>query len=289
MGGDTEREVSLMSGKEVFKSLNLLGHQVVKVDGRDYKFLSHEDYKMDLIFNALHGGIGENGVLQGFFDDLKMPYTGSGVIASSLAMNKILAKKIFAESGINVAKDKLADINDVIEKDPMSRPYVLKPIDGGSSIDIEIIDKNFDTKILTAKNNKTNYFVEQFIEGKELSVAIIDNEILGIIEIKYVENFYNYNAKYKASETKYVLPKNISSKVREKLNKYALSAHRSLGCKGLTRADFILPITHPDDPVLLEINTLPGLTTHSLVPKIANNCGISYDNLIAKIIHGAIN
>jgi len=204
-------------------------------------------------------------------------------------MNKILAKKIFTESGINVAKDQLADINDVIEKDPMSRPYVLKPIDGGSSIDIEIIDKNFDTKILTAKNNKTNYFVEQFIEGKELSVAIIDNEILGIIEIKYVENFYNYKAKYKASETKYVLPKNISSRAREKLSKYALSAHKSLGCKGLTRADFILPLNHPGDPVLLEINTLPGLTTHSLVPKIANNCGISYDNLIAKIIHGAIN
>ena len=289
MGGDTEREVSLMSGKEVFKSLNLLGHQVIKVDGRDYKLLSHEDYKMDLIFNALHGGIGENGVLQGFFDDLKIPYTGSGVLASSLAMNKILAKKIFTESGINVAKDKLADINDVIKKDPMSRPYVLKPIDGGSSIDIEIIDKNFDTKILTAKKNKTNYFVEQFIEGKELSVAIIDNEILGIIEIKYVENFYNYKAKYKASETKYVLPKNISSRAREKLSKYALSAHKSLGCKGLTRADFILPLNHPGDPVLLEINTLPGLTTHSLVPKIANNCGISYDNLIAKIIHGAIN
>ena len=291
MGGISgEREISILTGNAVLEACNKIGYDTTQIIlGENINGIIEELQSMDKIFISLHGGIGENGVLQGFFDDLKIPYTGSGVLASSLAMNKILAKKIFTESGINVAKDQLADINDVIEKDPMSRPYVLKPIDGGSSIDIEIIDKNFDTKILTAKKNKTNYFVEQFIEGKELSVAIIDNEILGIIEIKYVENFYNYNAKYKASETKYVLPKNISSIAREKLNKYALSAHKSLGCKGLTRADFILPITHPDDPVLLEINTLPGLTTHSLVPKIANNCGISYDNLIAKIIHGAIN
>ena len=289
MGGYTEREVSLLSGNEVANSLISLGHDVRKIDSKNFKLLSFKDYDIDLIFNALHGGMGENGVLQGFFELTGLPYTGSGVLASSMAMNKIIAKVMFSRVGINVAKDKLVDIRNIIKKDPMPRPYVLKPVDGGSSIDVEIIDKNFDTKSLYKKDTRNNYFVEQFIDGREFSVAVLDDNVLGIIEIKYSENFYNYNAKYKNSKTRYIIPTDINNSTKNKLEEYALKAHKALGCRGLTRSDFRLPINQLENPVLLEINTSPGLTSHSLVPKIANNSGLSYDELIAKILDRALN
>jgi len=289
MGGHTEREVSLLSGNEVAKSLISLGHDVKKVDSKNFKLLSFKDYDIDLIFNALHGGMGENGVIQGFFELTGLPYTGSGVLASSMAMNKIIAKAMFSRAGINVAKDKLVDIRNIIKKDPMPRPYVLKPVDGGSSIDVEIIDKNFDIETLYTKNTSKDYFVEQFIDGREFSVAVLDNSVLGIIEIKYSENFYNYNAKYKNSKTRYIIPTDISYSTKNKLEEYALKAHRALGCRGLTRSDFRLPVNQLENPVLLEINTSPGLTSHSLVPKIAKNSGLSYDELIVKILDRALN
>ena len=289
MGGDTEREVSLLSGNEVANSLISLGHAVRKIDSKNFKLLSFKDYDIDLIFNALHGGMGENGVLQGFFELTGLPYTGSGVLASSMAMNKIIAKVMFSRAGINVAKDKLVDIQNIIKKDPMPRPYVLKPVDGGSSIDVEIIDKNFDTESLYKKDTRNNYFVEQFIDGREFSVAVLDDNVLGIIEIKYSENFYNYNAKYKNSKTRYIIPTDISNSTKNKLEEYALKAHKALGCRGLTRSDFRLPANQLENPVLLEINTSPGLTSHSLVPKIAKYSGLSYDELIAKILDRALN
>ena len=141
-GGETEREVSLMTAKNVSNSLKHLGHSVEEIDTKSNNLLSYTYKEIDLIFNALHGGIGENGCLQGFLDTIKIPYTGSGVMASSLAMNKIISKMLFAKFDINVAEDRIVNIKEIMEKDPMSRPYVLKPIEGGSSIDVVIIDKN---------------------------------------------------------------------------------------------------------------------------------------------------
>ncbi len=287
-GGETEREVSLMTAKNVSNSLKHLGHSVEEIDTKSNNLLSYTYKGIDLIFNALHGGIGENGCLQGFLDTIKIPYTGSGVMASSLAMNKIISKMLFAKFDINVAADKIVNIKEIMEKDPMSRPYVLKPIEGGSSIDVVIIDKNFDMKKLSLSESGSKFFAEKFIAGREFSVAVIGDEILGIIEIKFNESFYNYKAKYKDSKTFFNFPNDMKIELKDKLEEYSLKAHRSLGCKGLTRADFIIPNSHPIDPVLLEINTLPGLTTHSLVPKIAQNKGLSYDDLIAKIIDEAI-
>ena len=288
MGGETEREVSLMTGTRVSQSLNLLGHEVKKLDMKNFNLLSYNYKSIDLIFNALHGGMGENGMLQGFFDSIGMPYTGSGVMASALAMNKVFSKILFSKYGINVAKDKLVDIKNIIHNEPMRRPYVLKPIDGGSSIDIEVIDKHFEIKSLRIEKYSSNFFAEEYIQGRELSVAILGNEILGIIEIKFGEKFYNYNAKYKNSKTEYIFPKDISLYTKNKLEENALKAHKALACKGLTRADFIVPLKDPKNPVLLEINTLPGLTMHSLVPKIALNNGLPYEELISKIVSEAL-
>ena len=179
-------------------------------------------------------------------------------------------------------------MKDFLISDPIKRPYVLKPVDGGSSIDTEIIDLNFDKKSIKFKNSSSDFFVEEFIEGREFSVAVMGDEVLGIIEIAFSESFYNYHAKYKSSETKYVFPIDLNTRARTKIEEDALIAHKSIGCKGLTRSDFIVPYDKPDQPIILEINTLPGLTSHSLVPKIALNSGISYKELISRIISEAI-
>ena len=285
-GGYTEREVSLMSANAVKFSLLRIGHKVTEIDISKSEFLNYSLDNFDLVFNALHGGIGENGVVQSICEFKNTPYTGSAVLASSVAMNKVLAKKVFKSVNINIAKSTVSNIDDIKNKEPFDRPFIIKPIDGGSSIGVNIIDK--DTILNNLKFNDKNFLVESYIEGKEVAVAVIDNKVLGMIEIKFEENFYDYKSKYESNNTKYIIPEDLSENQKTLLKNFALSAHTSLGCKGVTRSDFIVPNEESKAPVLLEINTLPGLTKHSLVPKIAKNNGLSFDDLITKIIEDAL-
>ena len=285
-GGYTERDVSIMSAKEVESSLKRLGHKVTKIDISKEDFCHYSENNIDLIFNSLHGGIGENGVIQSVCELKSIPYTGSAVLASAIAMNKVLAKKVFNSMNINTANSLVSNINDIKKNEPMERPYVIKPIDGGSSLGVNIIKKDSNLDKLELSDKKI--LVETYVAGKEIAVAIIENHILGMIEIQHDEIFYDYKSKYKSSETKYVIPKNIGAYQKELLESFSLSAHKILGCKGVTRADFIVPYEPSIQPVLLEINTLPGLTKHSLVPKIAQNNGINFDDLISMIIKDAL-
>jgi D-alanine-D-alanine ligase len=286
LGGFVEREVSLLSGKEVKSSLSRLGHKVKTIDIAKYNLLHVNTENIDLIFNSLHGGIGENGVIQSVCEIKKIPYTSSNVLSSALAMNKVLSKKIFASDGINVPKGIVANIQDIILNDPLPRPYVVKPIDGGSSVGVEIITKDKDLNSIKFSDNQM--LIESYIEGREVAVAVIDKKILGMIEITYTEDFYDYDAKYFSEKTKYFIPENLNINHKDMLKKFSMSAHKSLGCKGVTRSDFIIPYNNSDEPILLEINTLPGLTKHSLVPKIAKNAGINFDSLIEMIIKDAL-
>lgn len=285
-GGYTEKDVSIMSAKEVESSLKRLGHKVTKIDPSKEDFCHYSLYNIDLIFNSLHGGIGENGVIQSICELKGIPYTGSAVLASAIAMNKMLAKKVFSSMNINTADSLVSNINDIKKSEPMERPYVIKPIDGGSSLGVNIIKK--DTNLDKLELSDKNFLVESYVAGKEIAVAIIENHILGMIEIQHDEIFYDYKSKYKSSGTKYIIPKNIGAYQRELLESFALSAHKILGCKGITRTDFIVPNEASNQPTLLEINTLPGLTKHSLVPKIAQNNGINFDDLISMIIKDAL-
>ena len=285
-GGYTERDVSIMSAKEVESSLKRLGHKVTKIDISKEDFCYYSENNIDLIFNSLHGGIGENGIIQSVCELKSIPYTGSAVLASAIAMNKVLAKKVFNSMNINTANSLVSNINDIKKNEPMERPYVIKPIDGGSSLGVNIIKKDSNLDRLELSDKKI--LVETYVAGKEIAVAIIENNILGMIEIQHDEIFYDYKSKYKSSRTKYVIPKNIGAYQKELLESFSLSAHKILGCKGVTRADFIVPDEPSIQPVLLEINTLPGLTKHSLVPKIAQNNGINFDDLISMIIKDAL-
>ena len=285
-GGYTERDVSIMSAKEVESSLKRLGHKVTKIDISKEDFCHYSENNIDLIFNSLHGGIGENGIIQSICELKSIPYTGSDVLASAIAMNKVLAKKVFNSMNINTANSLVSNINDIKKNEPMERPYVIKPIDGGSSLGVNIIKKDSNLDRLELSDKKI--LVETYVAGKEIAVAIIENHILGMIEIQHDEIFYDYKSKYKSSRTKYVIPKNIGAYQKELLESFSLSAHKILGCKGVTRADFIVPDEPSIQPVLLEINTLPGLTKHSLVPKIAQNNGINFDDLISMIIKDAL-
>ena len=286
-GGVTEREVSLMSGQEVKDSLVRLGHKVLELDISKSDLCSTPIDNIDIIFNCLHGGVGENGIIQSVCIMKNIPYTGSDVLSSALAMNKVLAKKVFISEGINTPQGIISNIKNILNKDPFPRPYVIKPIDGGSSLGVNIIYK--DTDLSTIKDSSSKLLIEPYVNGREIAVAVIKNKVLGMIEINYSNSFYDYNAKYKSDKNNYIKPDNLSISLKNKLEQYAISAHKALGCKGVTRSDFIVSDNLDQEPSLLEINTLPGLTKHSLVPKIAKNAGISFDDLILMIIKDALN
>jgi D-alanine-D-alanine ligase len=287
IGGITEREVSLMSGKEVKEALVRLGHQVLEFDTSKNNFCTAPIDNIDIIFNCLHGGIGENGIIQSVCIMRNIPYTGSDVLSSALAMNKVLAKKIFSSEGINTPEGKISNIRNILDKDPFPRPYVIKPIDGGSSLGVNIIYK--DTDLNTIKDSSSELLIEPYVKGREIAVAVIKDKVLGMIEINYSNKFYDYNTKYKSDKNNYIKPDNLSTLLKNKIRQNAVTAHKALGCKGVTRSDFIVPDNPNKEPSLLEINTLPGLTKHSLVPKIAKNAGVNFDNLISKIIKDALN
>ncbi len=290
-----EREISLDSGKACFKALKKMGYNVSTYDPKKKPLNLIDRTKTDVIFNALHGKDGEDGVAQSYFEYLRIPYTHSGVISSYNSMNKVISKEFFKKNKIKSPKYFVIEraefsrikLKKSIKKKKIKFPIVVKPINEGSSIGVKIckniLDLNKFTKFLFKKYSELIF--ESYIGGQEIQVAVINGSPLGAIELKPRRQFYDYKAKYlKSAKTKHIMPANLSKDKYNKVLKIAKKAHQVLGCKGITRSDFKF---FKNKFYLLEINTQPGMTSLSLVPEIANYRGISFQNLVEKILLNA--
>lgn len=283
MGGlSHERAVSLSTGKAIADALRGEGFTVRAIDaGRD---LPEKLAGIDVVYNALHGTFGEDGRVQGLLDWMGIPYTGEGLETSYASFDKARAKALMREAGVRVAEDRIihaADLADAVM--PFEAPLVVKPTAEGSSVGVTIVHAASDWA--AAKANAAgmgDVLVERFIDGPELSVAILGDAVLGSVEIEPARGFYDYAAKYAAnSGTAYHLPPRLPADVIAAAEAQILAAHHALGCRGATRSEVIVG---PDGPVVLEVNTLPGMTGTSLVPKIAASLGIGFGGLLARIL-----
>ncbi len=293
LGGNSgERAVSLETGRACIKALKKKGYKVKKFDPKinNLNLLSRRN--TEVIFNALHGKDGEDGVAQTYFEYLKIPYTHSGVISSYNAMNKLISKKIFIKNKIktpnyiSIKKNnyKKNSLQRIINNNKIKYPVVLKPTNEGSSLGVEIIktkDK-FQKSLNKLFKKYDELILEQYIGGQEIQVAVINEKPLGAIELIPKRSFYDFKAKYtKKAKTKHVMPANLTKKkYKESLN-IAKKVHKILFCRGVTRSDFKF---YKNNFYLLEINTQPGMTNLSLVPEIAKYKGISFENLVEKIL-----
>ncbi len=289
MGGTSaEREVSLRSGTAIYKALKTLGYNVVDIDaGPD---ICNELYKkkVELVFLALHGGHGENGSVQGMLEVLGISYTGSGVLASALAMDKEASKKIFLYHKIPVPPFVVLSKEHGAKSIEFDLPWVVKPATEGSSVGVSIVksETGFKQAVETAFSYSSRAIVEKYIEGKEIHIGILNDKVLGGVEVKPALEFYNYEAKYTPGLTEYILPPEIDSRAYERTKAAAISAHIALGCKGATRVDLRVDIE--GNPYVLEVNTIPGMTETSLLPKIASLAGFDFPALLEEIIKGVI-
>jgi D-alanine-D-alanine ligase len=291
MGGTSaERAISLKSGQAIFRALKDLGYAVVAIDvGQDICTALIVE-KVELAFLALHGGCGENGSVQGMLEVLKIPYTGSGVLASAVAMDKEASKKIFRCHGIPIpAYLVLARAHSADSQAPdFELPWVVKPASEGSSIGVSIVRRPQDLGKAAedAYAYGSRIIVEQYIAGKEIHIGVLNGAVIGGVEVRPSLEFYSYQAKYTSGMTEYVLPPEVNGTVYERAGKTALAAHEALGCKGATRVD--LRIDGKGDPHVLEVNTIPGMTETSLLPKIARLAGYDFPALVEEILKGVI-
>ena len=290
-GISKERLISLDTGLQVAKELKKNGYKV-KISEPDGSLSKNiNQFKPNVIFNALHGQFGEDGYIQTILEGFKIPYTHSGVIASSLAMDKAISKKIFIQNKINTPKyikysyeENNFDLIKNIEK-KFKFPVVVKPINEGSSVNVFICTKKNISRILSSMRIYKEIMIEEFIGGREIQVAIMGNKKLGAIELKPKRKFYDYQAKYNSkAKTEHLIPVNLKRKDYSKLMNLTLKAHRLINCRGVTRSDFKF---FKGKFYLLEINTQPGMTKLSLVPEIANYVGISFIQLIEWILKDA--
>ena len=295
MGGwSAERPVSLNSGRGCADALEARGYRVSRVDvGHDIA-QTLIALKPDVAFNALHGKAGEDGALQGLLEILCIPYTHSGVLASALAMHKDRAKIVLAAAGVPVAHGVVIDRHDAARRHPMAPPYVLKPVSEGSSFGVVIVKEDRAHPAQEVGREDWPYgdalLCEKFVAGKELTCAVMGDRAFDIIEIKPVsEAFYGYDAKYAKGGSIHVLPADIKPKIYQAVQNLSLMAHRALGCRGLTRADFRYDETKGEDGelVCLEVNTQPGMTETSLAPEMAAYAGVSFGELVAWMVEDA--
>ncbi len=289
MGGwSAEREVSLVSGAAAAKSLAEAGHEVTPIDvQRDMGALMTRLYpRPDIIFNALHGRFGEDGCVQGVLDILDIPYTHSGLLASALAMDKPMAKKLFAMAGIPVAEHKIVGRDEIMAGDVMDRPYVVKPLNEGSSVGVHIVLEGDNEPLFsdTGWPFGDMAMVEKFIPGRELTVSVMGDRALAVTEIITAREFYDYDAKYVDGGSRHVLPADIDAGTADEAMRLAVLAHQTLGCRGVSRADFRCD---GDSLYLLEINTQPGMTPTSLVPEQAAHIGMSFQDLVVWMVDNA--
>jgi D-alanine-D-alanine ligase len=290
-GGDSaEREISLKSCEAIEKACNEIGYTTKRIiiDGNAQKIIP-ELIGVDFIFIALHGGKGENGVIQGLLDSLNIPYNGSGVLASSLGMEKSLTKQLAKSFGIQTPDWKIfGDITESKKYISNEFPIVVKPSADGSTIGLSFVQNQaeFAEAVELADKYDGNIMVENYIEGRELTVTIIGQKVFPIVEIIPKHKFYDYECKYEKGMSDYICPAELPKKLTDKIQNFALEVFNILQCSGYARADFILDKNN--NPWFLEINTLPGVTATSLVPKSAMAAGISFNNLIQMIINESL-
>lgn len=296
MGGwSSEREVSLVTGKGVCDALQTLGYRVTPIDmGRDVATVL-AGARPDVVFNALHGTPGEDGSVQGMLDLMGIPYTHSGLATSVIAIDKVLTKQALVPFGIPMPGGMTVKSKALFEGDPLNRPYVVKPVNEGSSVGVAIVteDGNYGKPIGRDVPGPWQQFeellVEPFIRGRELTVAVLADRALCVTELLPVKGFYDYDAKYTEGLTTHICPAQVPEEIARAMMGYALKAHRVLGCKGASRSDFRWDDEKgPEGIFLLEVNTQPGMTPLSLVPEQARHCGISYEQLVDILVKGAL-
>ena len=294
MGGlSDERKISLLTGKACSNALKKKGYKVKELDAKGYFVDRLKKLKPTLVFNALHGKYGEDGFVQSILESLKIPYTHSGVFASSLAMDKELSRKIFKKNNLKVPKyfllqrNQKKDLNKKINNKKIKFPIVVKPVNEGSSLGVYICKnkKQFKKNCNKLMKEYRKFLVEEYIPGREIQAAVMGKKSLGAIELVPKRKFYDYKAKYSVSaHTKHIMPAPLSSKKYKEVLGIAQKAHNLLGCKGITRSDFKF---FKNKFYILEINTQPGMTKLSLVPEIAQHVGIKFEDLVVRIINDA--
>ena len=295
MGGlSSERPVSLNSGKACADALEARGYRVSRVDVDRTIAAVLDELRPDVCFNALHGAFGEDGVIQGILEMLAIPYTHSGVLASALAMNKPKAKAVLKAAGIPVVEHRLADRHEVVNAHVLEPPYVIKPPAEGSSFGVLIVPAGAAHPPQELMGPQWRYgdlvMVEKYVPGRELTCGIMGDRPLGVIEVLPVgDSFYTYDAKYRPGGSRHILPAQISPNIYQLVQTLALEAHRALGCRGVSRADFRF-----DDQgdgtgqvICLEVNTQPGMTATSLVPDMAQHAGIAFGELVSWMVEDA--
>jgi D-alanine-D-alanine ligase len=293
MGGTSaEREVSMTSGRACMPALREAGYDAFAIDvGADIRALvAALDPAPDAVFNALHGSNGEDGRVQGLLELLRIPYTHSGVLASAIAMDKTMAKTMFAAAGLRCPEGRLLCRNELRKGDPLPRPFVIKPNDEGSSVGVRIVLEGDNTPLLPAEwPYGEAVLVEPYVPGHELTVAVMAGRPLAVTELRPHQGFYDYTAKYTDGKTDHLIPAPIPDLVAEAAMEMALIAHRTLGCRGVSRADLRWDDRRPgsDGLYLLEVNTQPGMTPLSLVPEQAAYCGIGFPELVGWMVENA--
>ena len=294
MGGlSGERKISFLTGKACSKALIKKGYKVIDLDAKGYFVDELKQLKPKIVFNALHGKYGEDGFVQSILESLKIPYTHSGVLSSSLAMDKELSRLIFIKNNLKVPKyfllqkDHQGNSNKKFNNKKIKFPIVIKPINEGSSLGVSICKnkKQFKNKYKKLMENYDRILVEEYIPGREIQVAVMGEKALGAIELVPRRQFYDYTAKYSnTAQTQHIMPAPLSPKKYKEILGLAKKAHELLGCRGITRSDFRF---FKNKFYLLETNTQPGLTKLSLVPEIAQYCGIKFEDLIVWMTENA--
>jgi D-alanine-D-alanine ligase len=289
MGGwSAERDISLVSGAAVSRALEAAGFRVTSIDvGPDVSYLLSRLYpRPDVVFNALHGRFGEDGCIQGILNVLRIPYTHSGMLASAVAMDKPLAKTIFAAAGVPIAEHVIVNREEAMASDVMERPYVVKPTNQGSSVGVHIVRAGDNREPLTGDERAlgSHVMVERYVHGKELTVAVMGDRPLAVTEITSDREFYDYEAKYAEGGSAHLLPAPLEAAVYDEAMRLALGAHGALGCRGVSRADMRFD---GENVYMLEVNTQPGMTPTSLVPEQAAHVDISFNELVTWMVENA--
>jgi D-alanine-D-alanine ligase len=288
MGGiSAEREVSLSSGRMCAAALREAGYPVVEVDaGRDLGDVLHK-HNPDVAFNALHGRWGEDGCVQGFLEWIGLPYTHSGVLASALTMDKERTKAVYRAAGLPVVESRLATKAEIEAAHAMPPPYVVKPHNEGSSVGVYLVMEGANRPPVLAPDMPETLMVEAYVPGRELTVSVLDDRPLTVTDI-VTDGWYDYDAKYKPGGSRHVLPAEVPDAIFDACMEHAVTAHRALGCRGLSRTDFRWDEARgPGGLFLLETNTQPGMTPTSLSPEQAAHCGIPFPDLCRRLVEDA--
>ncbi|MSO90032.1 MAG: D-alanine--D-alanine ligase [Acetobacteraceae bacterium] len=293
-GISAERDVSVSSGLQVIAALRQAGFEVLPIDATEdlCAIISALTPRPDVVFNALHGRFGEDGAIQGVLDWMGIPYTHSGVRASALAMDKVAAKAVFGAAGLPIAKGRLVDVSDLEAADPLPLPYVVKPVNEGSSVGVEIIRAGDNRRVAVARGWRFGRYAmaEEYIPGRELTVAVMGDRALAVTEIiAEAGAFYDYDSKYADGGSRHIIPARVPPDAYTHALDVAVAAHHALGCRGASRADFRYDDTagEPGRLVLLEVNTQPGLTPTSLLPEQAAHCGMDFPALCIWMVEHA--